>query len=88
MVTTAQTIRAPLSSRSFVESFSVNVRRFPDGAALLWPGEPVSYRELNGRALRARAELREAGIGAGPIGVRCAKYPDSIALAGMATAAA
>ena len=79
-VTTAQGIRAPLSSRSFVESFSTNVRRFPGTPALVWRGEPVSYRELNDRALRARAELSEAGIGAAPIGVRCVKSPDSIAV--------
>lgn len=80
MVTTAQAVRAQLSSRSFVESFSTNVRRFPDSPALVWRDEPVSYRELNDRALRARAELSEAHIGATPIGVRCSKSPESIAL--------
>jgi acyl-CoA synthetase (AMP-forming)/AMP-acid ligase II len=80
MVTTTQAIRAPLSSGSLVESFSANVRRFPDAPALVWWGGSVSYGELHDRALRARAELGEAGLGAGPIGVRCAKSPDSIAL--------
>jgi acyl-coenzyme A synthetase/AMP-(fatty) acid ligase len=80
MVTTAQAITARLSSRSFVESFSTNVRRFPDSPALVWRGEPVSYRELNARALHARAELSEADIGTAPIGLRCSKSPDSIAL--------
>jgi len=80
MVTTAQAVKPWLSSRSFVESFSTNVRRFPDSPALVWRGEPVSYRELHDRALRARAELSGADIGAAPIGVRCSKSPDSIAL--------
>ncbi|MBV8542270.1 MAG: AMP-binding protein [Pseudonocardiales bacterium] len=80
MVTTTRTVRTQLSSQSFVESFSANVRGFPDGPALVWRGEPVSYRELNDRALRAKAELSEADIGAAPIGVRCAKSPDSVAL--------
>ncbi|MGH3718668.1 MAG: AMP-binding protein [Pseudonocardiaceae bacterium] len=69
-----------LSSRSFVESFSTNVRRFPDAPALVWRGEPVSYRELNDRTLRARTQLGAADIGAAPIGLRCSKSPDSIAL--------
>ena len=42
MVATAQTVRTQLSSRSFVEPFSANVRRFPDAPALVWRGEPVS----------------------------------------------
>ncbi len=80
MTTTARATRAQLSSRSFVESFSANVRRFPDAPALIWRGDPVSYRELNDRALHARAQLTAAVIGTAPVGLRCAKSPDSIAL--------
>ncbi|MGH3753018.1 MAG: AMP-binding protein [Pseudonocardiaceae bacterium] len=80
MTTTAQATRTQLSSRSFVESFSANVRRFPDAPALAWRGDPVSYRELNDRALHARAQLTAAAIGAAPVGLRCPKSPDSIAL--------
>jgi non-ribosomal peptide synthetase component F len=80
MVTPAQDVRVQWSARSFVEAFSVNVRRFPDSPALLWWDAPVSYRELNDEALRARAELSGADLGVAPIGLRCAKSPDSIAL--------
>lgn len=80
MTTTARATRDQLSSRSFVESFSANVRRFPDAPALIWRGAPVSYRELNDRALHARAELTAAAIGTAPVGLRCPKSPDSIAL--------
>ncbi|MGH3869347.1 MAG: AMP-binding protein [Pseudonocardiaceae bacterium] len=80
MVTPAQDVRAQWSARSFVEAFSANVRRFPDSPALLWWGAPVSYRELHDRALRARAELSGADLGVAPIGLRCSKSPDSIAL--------
>jgi amino acid adenylation domain-containing protein len=80
MVTPAQAVRAQRSAQSFVEAFSANVQRFPDSPALLWWGEPVSYRELHDRALRARAELSGADLGAAPIGLRCSKSPDSIAL--------
>ncbi len=58
----------------------MNVRHFPDTPALVWRGEPVSYRELNDRALRARTQLVTSDIGAAPIGLRCSKSPDSIAL--------
>lgn len=77
---TTQAVRTQLSSRSFVESFSANVRRFPDAPALVWRGESVSYRKLNDRALRARTQLDVADVGAAPIGLRCSKSPDSIAL--------
>lgn len=77
---TAYATRAQLSSRSLVESFSDNVRSFPDAPALVWRGESVSYRELNDRVLRARAQVSAAGIGAAPVGLRCPKSPDSIAL--------
>jgi non-ribosomal peptide synthetase component E (peptide arylation enzyme) len=60
-------MRTQLSSRSFVESFSANVRRFPDAPALICRGEPVSYRELNDRALHAGAQLAEAVVGAAPV---------------------
>lgn len=80
MVTPTQDVRARWSARSFVKAFSANVRRFPDRPALLWWGAPVSYRELNNRALRARAELSGADLGVAPIGLRCSKSPDSIAL--------
>jgi acyl-coenzyme A synthetase/AMP-(fatty) acid ligase len=63
-----------------VESFSANVRRFPDAPALIWRGEPVSYRELNDRALHAGALLSAVLIGEEPVGLRCSKSPDSIAL--------
>ena len=84
MATTAA-MRAQLPARSFVESFSANARRFPEAPALIWRGEPVSYRELNDRALHARAELGKADIGPAdidtePIGLRCAKSPEAIAL--------
>jgi len=80
VVTTAHVTRTQLPSRSFVESFSTNVELFPDARALVWRGEPVSYRELNDRALRARTQLGAANIGAAPIGLQSSKSPDSIAL--------
>lgn len=80
MATTAQATTVQLSSRSFIESFSANVRRFPDAPALVWRGAPVSYRELNDRALYAGAQLSGADIGTAPVGLRCSKSPDSIAL--------
>ena len=80
MTTTVQDARTPLSSRSFVESFSANVRRFPDAPALIWRDEPVSYRELNDRVRHASAQLSAAVIGTAPVGLRCSKSPDSIAL--------
>lgn len=80
MATTARTARNQLSVQSLVQSFSTNVRRFPDAPALIWRGAPVSYRELNDRALCARTQLNRADIGSAPIGLRCSKSPDSIAL--------
>ncbi len=80
MATTVQATTTQLPSQSLVESFFANVRRFPDAPALVWRGEPVSYRELNDRALRAGMQLSGADIGAAPVGLRCSKSPDAIAL--------
>lgn len=71
---------APPFARSFVGSFFENVRCFPDVPALVWRGESISYRELNDRARYARAQLSGVGVGAAPVGLRCAKSPGSIAL--------
>ena len=67
------------SARSFVGSFLTNVQCFPNAPALVWRGTPVSYRELDDRAQYARIQLSGC-VGAVPVGLRCPKSPDSIAL--------
>jgi acyl-coenzyme A synthetase/AMP-(fatty) acid ligase len=67
--------------RSLADHFAEQVQRQPDAAALIWDGEPISYRELAELSESSYAELQDAGLPADrPLGIRAKKSPEAIGL--------
>jgi acyl-coenzyme A synthetase/AMP-(fatty) acid ligase len=67
--------------RSIADHFSEQEKRQPDAPALIWDGQPISYRELQQLADSSYAELQDAGLPDDrPVGIRAKKSPEAIGL--------
>lgn len=67
--------------RSLAEHVADQVRRRPDAPAVIWDGQPISYRELDQLADASYAELRDARLPEDrPVGIRAKKSPEAIGL--------
>ena len=67
--------------RSLADHFAEQVQRQPDAPALIWDGQPISYRELQQLSDSSYAELQDAGLPADrPVGLRAKKSPEAIGL--------
>ena len=67
--------------RSLADHFADQAGRQPDAAALIWDGQPISYRELTQLADGSYAELQDAQLPDDrPVGIRAKKSPEAIGL--------
>ncbi len=67
--------------RSIAEHFAEQAKRAPDAPALIWDGQPISYRELQELADSSYAELQDAALPDDrPVGIRAKKSPEAIGL--------
>jgi acyl-coenzyme A synthetase/AMP-(fatty) acid ligase len=67
--------------RSLAEHFAEQAKRQPDAPALIWDGQPISYRELEQLADGSYAELQDARLPDDrPVGIRAKKSPEAIGL--------
>jgi acyl-coenzyme A synthetase/AMP-(fatty) acid ligase len=67
--------------KSLADHFTDQVQRQPDAPALIWDGEPISYRELQALADGSHADLQDAGLPEDrPVGIRAKKSPEAIGL--------
>jgi acyl-coenzyme A synthetase/AMP-(fatty) acid ligase len=67
--------------RSIADHFAEQVQRRPDAPALIWDGQPISYRELAELSDSSYSELQNAGLPPGrPVGIRAKKSPEALGL--------
>ena len=67
--------------RSIADHFADQAERQPDAPALIWDGQPISYRELQELADGSHAELQDARLPDDrPVGIRAKKSPEAIGL--------
>ncbi|MGN6867348.1 MAG: AMP-binding protein [Solirubrobacteraceae bacterium] len=67
--------------RSLADHFAEQVQRQPDAPALIWDGQPMSYRELSELADSSYAELQDARLPDDrPVGLRAKKSPEALGL--------
>jgi acyl-coenzyme A synthetase/AMP-(fatty) acid ligase len=67
--------------RSIADHFADQTARQPDAPALIWDGQPISYRELQELADGSHAELQDARLPDDrPVGIRAKKSPEAIGL--------
>src|SRR5581483_3752680 len=67
--------------RSLADHFADQVARQGDAPALIWDGQPISYRELSELADSSYAELQDAGLPDDrPVGLRAKKSPEALGL--------
>ena len=67
--------------RSIADHFAEQAERQPDAPALIWDGQPISYRELRELSDASYAELQDAQLPRDrPVGIRAKKSPEAIGL--------
>lgn len=67
--------------RSLADHFNDQVQRDPDAPALIWDGEPISYRELQQLSDGSLADLQGSALPTDrPVGIRAKKSPEAIGL--------
>jgi acyl-coenzyme A synthetase/AMP-(fatty) acid ligase len=67
--------------RSLADHFAEQAERRPDAPALIWEGEPISYRELQDLCSSSYVELQDARLREDrPVGIRAKKSPEAIGL--------
>jgi acyl-coenzyme A synthetase/AMP-(fatty) acid ligase len=69
------------TTKSLADHFTEQAQRQPDAPALIWDGEPVSYRDLEQMAEASHSELEGAGLPEDrPVGIRAKKSPEALGL--------
>ncbi|MGZ4233439.1 MAG: AMP-binding protein, partial [Solirubrobacteraceae bacterium] len=67
--------------RSIADHFAEQAQSQPDAPALIWDGQPISYRELQELSDSRYAELQDATLPEDrPVGIRAKKSPEAIGL--------
>ena len=67
--------------RSLADHVAEQAQRQPDQPALIWDGQPISYRELKELTDGSYAELEASSLPADrPVGIRAKKSPEAIGL--------
>ncbi|HEX4063970.1 MAG TPA: amino acid adenylation domain-containing protein [Streptosporangiaceae bacterium] len=75
----------PVRESTIVAEFEAVTRRTPEATALVCAGRELTYRELNGRANRLAAVLREHGAGPGTTVGLCQRRTEHLTTSMLAT---